>query len=141
MFLRLETGSEDFPTFEDNEWFDIRVCKGKDRLKQISYDTQHAAFSKAFKNCNIHSRQKTHAARGSGARYAEASGAAEDELRRHGRRWQQDAIQKHYLTGLPKGVMRTINGFPSQPGEFYLKRACAVPSESLQKRISPQVDY
>lgn len=138
-FHRFERNGEEFPSFEDNDWFEIKVCKGHDRMKEMSYDTQRRAITKAFKRCQIHSRHKTHAGRGSGARYAVSSGATEDQVRKHGR-WQQDALQKHYLTGLPKQVIRTMNGFPPEGHGFFLKRACVTPSEELQQKIFPQVE-
>ncbi|CDH60232.1 predicted protein [Lichtheimia corymbifera JMRC:FSU:9682] len=50
-------------------------------------------------------------------------------------------MQKHYLTGFPKRIIRTINGFPADGGQYYLQRACLFPSDSLQKKVVPQADY
>jgi hypothetical protein len=36
--------------------------------------------------------------------------------------------------------MRAIAGFPKEPGHYFLKRALAIPPQSLLKEVFPEVD-
>ncbi|KAG2191270.1 hypothetical protein INT47_004031 [Mucor saturninus] len=42
-----------------------------------------------------------------------------------------------YLTGLPRGIMRSLAGFPQQ-GTFFLPRNTTIPSENLQTKLFPE---
>ena len=132
--------SENFPTFDSNRWFDTKVCKGFHKTKKIHYVTQYRMITKAFNACNIHSKHKTHAGRGSGARQAEAAGVSEDNLKRHGR-WETGSMGTHYLKNFPFRAIRSLSGFPIDGGQFFLERAVVTPSESLQQKVFPSVEH
>lgn len=87
----------------------------------------------------ITSKAKTHVSRGSGARMAELAGAEETEIRRLGH-WNNQAMVGCYLPAIPRGVMRTMAGFPKSGGGYYLKRDGLKPPENLQKKVFPFVD-
>lgn len=141
-FWRWHIDAEPFPSFERSaDWFNYKVLfTSVDPKKEMAYTTHLEPISKAFKKCNIISSKKTHAARGSSARMADLNGAAESDIRRQGH-WNNTSMNGAYLTSLPRGVMRTMAGFPSTEGHFYLSRAQILPSESLQRKVFPSVDH
>ncbi|ETO58930.1 hypothetical protein F444_22691 [Phytophthora nicotianae P1976] len=84
------------------KWYDIKVLKsGKDAATAMTYRTHYDATVKAFTALGMHSKAKTHAARGSGARMAKVAGATESQIRRLGR-WNTSAMEGCYLSALPR---------------------------------------
>jgi hypothetical protein len=69
---------------------------------------------------------------------AELAGAEENEIRRLGH-WNNQAMVGCYLPSIPRGVIRTMAGFPSTAGGLGL-RDCLKPPESLEKKVFPFVD-
>ncbi|KAJ8539100.1 hypothetical protein ON010_g12770 [Phytophthora cinnamomi] len=60
------------------KWYDMKVMNfHKDPTKAMTYRSHYDATVKAFAALGMHSKAKTHAARGSGARMAELAGATE----------------------------------------------------------------
>jgi len=112
---------------------------GRFPTKEITYNAQLAAVNRAFEACHVQSKKKTHAGRGSGARYAEENGAEIDDVRRHGR-WSNDVMETWYLTALPRGAIRVMAGFPADRGQYWLPRSSVDPPEALTARIFPEVD-
>lgn len=115
------------------------MCKGRNRLADISYHTQYNSITSAFDACGIQSRKKTHSGRGSGAREAEQVGADGDQLRRLGR-WNTDSMNNNYLTHFPRVPIRLLNGFKPEHGRFWIKRGLIVPPASLQSKVFPGAD-
>ena len=120
-------------------WYNIRLIKGKDRRKDISYAAQLDGVKKVFKACSIDSTVWTHVNRGSAAKLAEAAGASEAQLRRAGC-WNGAKMEGSYLTTLPKKAMRALAGFGSKTGVYWLPRASIDPSAALQRLVFPEVE-
>jgi hypothetical protein len=140
-FYRWHITNEGFPCFTTNKhWFDLKIAKGVQTNRPLTYSSQLNAINRAFKACHISSSKKTHAGRGSGARHAEIDGATEDQLRRHGR-WNMQSMEACYLNSLPRKSIRIINGFPEEKGHYWLPRSDICPPESLQKKIFPKAEH
>lgn len=137
-FGRFHLECEPFPNFEHSmNWFDTHILKHKSDPKvEWTYHSHLQAIDKAFKACRITSSKKTHVNRGAAARMADLQGVDESDIRRMGR-WNNSAMNGAYLTGLPRGIMRSLAGFPQQ-GTFYLPRATVTPPESLQAKVFPE---
>jgi hypothetical protein len=70
----------------------------------------------------------------------EMKGVSEDQIRRLGH-WQAGAMEKHYLSALPRIAMRVMAGSKShESGRMFLKRDLLEPPEQLQKMIFPLLD-
>ncbi|SAL96384.1 hypothetical protein [Absidia glauca] len=66
-------------------------------------------------------------------------GANEDQIRRQ-RRWNNTTMNGAYLTSLPREMMRSMAGFPTNDRSFYLVRAALDPPTSLCKKLFPAID-
>jgi hypothetical protein len=141
LFYRFHVENEPFPDFTLNEnWFNIKLVKARDRMKPIAPTTQSDSVTRIFDACNISSKKKTHASRGSSARSAEQNGMDAELIRQMGG-WLKGAMEKSYLNTLPYSAIRVMNGFHREKGSFYLPRALVTPPDSLQKRIFPSVEH
>lgn len=80
----------------------------------------------------------THIKRTSSCVIAEAGGASEASIRRGGR-WNNEKTESCYLTALPREVVRSLAGFNSQGGEFFLPRAEVKITDRLKEQVFPQV--
>ncbi|CEP20070.1 hypothetical protein [Parasitella parasitica] len=89
--------------------------------------------------CKFQSSKATHIFRGAGARMAELWGVDESEIRRNGQ-WNSTSMNRSYLTGLPRRLMRQLAGFPREEGHFYLPRGTLEPPEDLKKKFFPDVE-
>lgn len=141
LFWRWQVEGEPFPDFKSSEtWYPVKLLKtGKDPTKEMSYKVHRDAIASALQHIGLRSRAKTHVGRGSGARMADLGGASEAQIRRLGR-WNNQAMEKCYLTSLPREAMRTLAGFEPCRGSFYLARASVEPPVSLQHLIFPAVE-
>jgi hypothetical protein len=112
LFWRWHVDGEEFPNFTSSErWYPIKVLKsGADGTKPMSYKTHNEAILAALKHIGVRSKAKNHVGRGSGSRMADLGGASESQIRRLGR-WNNQAMEKCYLTSLPREAMRTLAGF------------------------------
>jgi hypothetical protein len=63
-----------------------------------------------LQKANVTSKAKTHISRGCSARMAELQGLDEDQIRRLGH-WASGAMERHYLSALPRKGMRVMSGF------------------------------
>jgi len=70
---------------------------------------------------------------------AELAGASEAQIRKLGR-WNNQAMEKCYLTTLPLQAMRVLAGFQGEKGHFYLPRMTLSPPAALQSMIFPEAD-
>jgi hypothetical protein len=132
---------EPFPDFTTSEqWYPVKLFKtGKDPTKEMSYKVHRDDIASALDHIGLRSRAKTHVGRGSGARMADLGGASEAQIRRLGR-WNNQAMEKCYLTSLPREAMRALAGFePSRDG-FFLDRASVEPPDTLQQLVFPAVE-
>jgi hypothetical protein len=105
----------------------------------MSYKVHRDAIAGALEHIGLRSRAKTHVGRGSGARMADIGGASEAQIRRLGR-WNNQAMEKCYLTSLPREAMRTLAGFEPTRGTYFLVRACTEPPLPLQQKIFPSLE-
>ena len=89
----------------------------------------------------VESDHSTHITRGCASRMAELIGVPEDQIRRLGH-WQAGAMEKHYLSALPRLGMRAMAGVKNfhTPGNYFLKRDCLEPPESLKRKVFPKLD-
>jgi hypothetical protein len=142
LFCRFHIDNEEFPDFSSsNSWYDTFLLRNDTNPNQeLSYRAHNAFISECMRECNIATKSKTHATRGSGARLADLGGASDSQIRRLGR-WNTSAMEGCYLSQLPREAMRVLAGFPSSPGSFFLKRAQVNPAEELQSLVFPQVEH
>ncbi|KAG2192821.1 hypothetical protein INT47_005861 [Mucor saturninus] len=139
--------------------FIIKLFKSSDydTTKVWAYASHRDAVTRGLEGGQIFSKRKTHINRGSAARMTDLAGVNEDQIRRLGR-WNNTTLNRTYLTGLPREVMRVMAGFTvqqgslktflsfsikltiSKSGQFYLPRAGVDPPESLCKMIFPDLD-
>src|ERR1700724_3914985 len=75
-----------------------------------------------------------------GARQANAAGASEDSIRRHGR-WATDRMTSAYLSPLSLEPVRLLAGFKKERGSYYLERQVLSPPEELCTQVFPEVDH
>ena len=95
---------------------------------------------KMLKDAGVVSDHKSHVTRGCASRIAELKGISEDQIRRLGH-WQAGAMERHYLSALPRQGMRGMAGCRSlEPGRYFLKRSLTTPSDELQRQIFPQLE-
>lgn len=143
LFCRWHVRGELFPSFNTNkDWYRHKLIKtcGSESTAELSYPAHLAAISTAFKEVGLHSKAKTHAMRGSGARMAESLGTSEASIQRLGR-WNSNALSKKYLTNIPREALRTLAGFTREAGQFYLPRAVVYPCTELRRKVFPWVDH
>jgi hypothetical protein len=81
----------------------------------------------------------THVMQGSATRIASLLGASYDSIRQAGR-WQMNAMDLSYLTGLPIEVMQVHAGFSRDGGNLFLPRAQLEPPATLSQKVFPDVD-
>ncbi|ETI55557.1 hypothetical protein F443_01771 [Phytophthora nicotianae P1569] len=141
LFWRWHVDGEAFPDFTSSDrWYPLKLLKtGKDPKKTMSYKVHREAITAALNHVGIRSKAKTHVGRGSGSRMADLGGASESQIRRLGR-WNTQAMEKCYLTSLPREAMRTLAGFEPSRGNFFVARASVEPPRVLQSMIFPQVE-
>lgn len=140
LFHRFHVQGEQFPDFSSNRnWFNIKLARGREAEKGVSYNTQLASVNKAFTEVGINSKKKTYSGRQAGAREAEMAGLSLDHIRRVGR-WNAESMENNYLTCLPRTAIRVIHGFPEERGCFWLPRALVDPPVSLKNMIFPDVE-
>lgn len=71
---------------------------------------------------------------------AELAGVSEDQIRRLGH-WQAGAMERHYLSALPRKGMRAMAGVGStKAGRYFLKREAIQPPDCLTRKIFPGID-
>ena len=140
-FYRWHRGGEDFPDFTSRRhWYDTFLLKGRDRHREITYDTQLEWIKRAFIAIGVAMTKKTHAGRGQGAREAETRGATEFDIRRAGR-WNSDTMSNAYLSSFPRTAIKALAGFNVNfQANYYLPRAKEEPSDALASRVWPQLD-
>ncbi len=119
--------------------FGVEKLEEIPKLKSIGTSAQYDAYRRAFEAVGIKSRKKTHAPRGVAARKLADAGVEYDVIRQMGR-WSGDVMMNHYLTGLPWGAIRSIAGFPTIAGSFFLPRAALEPPPELLLKVFPQVE-
>lgn len=85
-------------------------------------ESTHSRFINKMLHCaGISSKASTHIARGCASRMAELAGVSEDQIRRLGH-WQAGAMERHYLSALPRKGMRAMAGVGStKVGEIFFK--------------------
>lgn len=141
LFYRWHRGGESFPDFTSRRhWYDTFLLKGKDKSREIMYDTQLGWTKRAFSFIGVAMTKKTHAGRGQGAREAETRGATEFDIRRAGR-WNSDTMSNAYLSSFPRSAIKALAGFDVNfQANYYLPRAKEEPSEGLTSQVWPQLD-
>lgn len=140
-FSMFQVDCKPFPDFTRSEnWYLTKLLQTNgDCTKEWSYAAHHHAMEKALKACNISSSKVTHMARGAGARMCDLGGVDESMIKRLGR-WNADCMSSSYVTGLPRQAMRSLGGYGTQQGSFYLPRSALEPPAELQAKVFPKVD-
>lgn len=140
-FSMFHVDCKPFPDFTRSEnWYFTKLLQtSEDCTKEWSYAAHHHAMEKALKACNIGSSKVTHMARGAGAHICDLGGVDEAMIKRLGR-WNADCMTSSYVTGLPRQAMRSLGGYGTQQGTFYLPRSALEPPLELQAKMFPQVD-
>ncbi|GAA5919811.1 hypothetical protein JCM5296_002035, partial [Sporobolomyces johnsonii] len=129
-----------FPSFAaSRDWFDLKVLlSSAGPTEAVEYGTFLAAVNKELKALGLETKAKTHIFRGSGSRMADLGGAAKADIRQAGR-WNVDAVDRCYLTGLAREVIRVQAGFESRKGTYFLRRDIDPPAE-LERQVFPEAD-
>ena len=95
------------------------LCKRNDLSQEITYDTQRNAVLTALKAAGVRTIQATRINRRAGAQTAEPNGASPAEIARAGG-WATCVMENVYLTNFSLPAMRSLAGFRSEGGTFYL---------------------
>ncbi|SAM01218.1 hypothetical protein [Absidia glauca] len=109
------------------------------QAREGSYSSHRESIGKILSSPGIRSNKKTHINCGSSACMAGIVYASEDQIRRQGR-WSNTTMNGPYLTSLPREMMRSMAGFPTNGRSFYLARAVLGPPTSLCKKLFPAID-
>ncbi|RLN78429.1 hypothetical protein BBJ28_00026159 [Nothophytophthora sp. Chile5] len=129
-----------FPSFKSpRDWYNLYFLSASAPDRSMAYTTQAKHIKRALISVGIQSSKVTHITRGSAARHAEAAGVSEDQIRRTGH-WNEDVLQRYYLSKLARETIRVLAGFAKEIGGYWIPRAAILPSESLQQAIFPEVD-
>jgi hypothetical protein len=119
------------------DWFDLKLLRSdKDPTVAIKYDSFLSAVRNRLEAIGLNTRAQTHIFRGFGARMADLGGASHDQIRSHGR-WNNEAVDRCYLTGLARETLRVHAGFDAKGGGFWIKRDLPVPEE-LTNQVFPE---
>jgi hypothetical protein len=106
----------------------------------ISYQSHYNSVRKCFHALGFKFASATHCPRQAGAIAAETAGVNEASIRRQGR-WNQQAMEGCYLTGIPVACVRGMAGFDPNYPSFFLERNIIQPPTSLQKKVYPELDF
>lgn len=113
LFQLYHVENQPFPDFTTSRhWYFTKLLQSdaRDPTKAWSYSSHYYAMETAMKACNMYSTEKTHMARGAGARMCDLAGVSDSNTRRLGR-WNSDSMSSAYVTGIPREAMRTMGGF------------------------------
>ncbi|GAA5970603.1 hypothetical protein JCM11641_007367 [Rhodosporidiobolus odoratus] len=153
-----------FPSFATSEdWFTLKLLfSGTNPFDPVLYKTFNASVHRANKATKLPTKAPsltssegagqgwrtkatklptkavTHVFRGSGSRMADLGGAAKADIGQAGR-WNVDAVDRCYLTGLAREVIRVHAGFDARGGMYFLRRDIEVPEELL-RQVFPEAD-
>jgi hypothetical protein len=153
---------EPFPDFSSSSlWFDLKVPLFRKSRVSVSYKVLNKLFhsyhkkdpakswcesshirlvKRMLEEAGVVSDAKTHVARGSGCRMIEMAGVSEDQIRRLGH-WASGAMERHYLSALPRKGMRAMAGMrTTKSGSHYVERSLLEPPEALQIQVFPLVE-
>jgi hypothetical protein len=121
LFCRFHVSLEPFPSLWGNaDRFNLKLFSGRDvSLVNISYVTQRGSVKKIIEKVGFTTSSTTHIGRKSGAMKPSLASVPKDEIQRAGG-WNQDALSKQYLQGLPQQALRGMAGFPNGKGTFFL---------------------
>lgn len=97
------------------------------------------AVQSALRDSGITSTSVTHFFRKAGARLADVSGVAENQIRRLGN-WNNNAMEGSYTTGVPREAIRAMAGFPPDRREYFIARNTLQPPEELLRMVFPQIE-
>lgn len=119
----------------------IKLFASRDPTSSWCESTHISQVKAMLRKAGIASDAQTHVTRGSGCRMIEIAGVPEDQIRRLGH-WASGAMEKYYLSALPRDGMRAVAGIANfrEKRRHYIERALVEPPESLQIQIFPQVE-
>jgi hypothetical protein len=107
-FWRWHVAGEPAPTFRHRQdWYNIKVLVGSDRMQELSYRTQLEETWRVFGAVGLAAEKKTHLPRRAGAQEAETHGTSLTQISQAGR-WNTSVLCKAYLTHLPRQFMRIV---------------------------------
>ncbi|SAL97220.1 hypothetical protein [Absidia glauca] len=104
-----------------------------------SYSSLRESIDKTLSSPGIMPNNKAHINCGSSARMAGIVCANEDHTRHQGR-WNNTTMNGAYLTNLPRGLVRSMAGFPINSRSFYFSHAALDPPTKLCKKLFPAID-
>jgi hypothetical protein len=111
--------------------FEIKI-KPPLQAQEWSYSSHRQSIGKVLSSPNIKSSKKAHINCVSSARIMGIVCANEDQIRRQGR-WNNTTMNGSYLSSLPREMLRSIAGFPTNGRLFYLARAALdIPFGNIQ---------
>ncbi|KAK4217014.1 hypothetical protein QBC37DRAFT_415804 [Rhypophila decipiens] len=140
LFWRWHIAGEPAPTFRHRQdWYNIKVLIGSDRMQELSYRTQLEETWRVFGAVGLTAEKKTHLPRRAGAQEAETHGTTLTQISQAGR-WNTSILCKAYLTHLPRQFMRIVAGFSGTAGDYFLTRAVHEPPDTLQKQLWPWIE-
>ncbi|KAM7186580.1 Transcriptional activator of glycolytic enzymes domain containing protein [Rhypophila sp. PSN 637] len=124
---------------DDEDWYNIKVLVGSDRMQELSYRTQLEETWRVFGAVGLTAEKKTHLPRRAGAQEAETHGTSLTQISQAGR-WNASVLCKAYLTHLPRQFMRIVAGFSGTAGDYFLTRAVHEPPAALQRQLWPWIE-
>jgi len=140
LFWRWHIAGEPAPTFRHRQdWYNIKVLVGSDRMQELSYHTQLEETWRVFGAVGLTAEKKTHLPRRAGAQEAETYGTSLTQISQAGR-WNSSVLCKAYLTHLPRQFMRIVAGFSGTAGDYFLTRAVHEPPAALQRQLWPWIE-
>lgn len=140
LFWRWHIAGELAPTFRHRQdWYNIKVLVGSDRMQELSYRTQLEETWRVFGAVGLTAEKKTHLPRRAGAQEAETHGTSLTQISQAGR-WNASVLCKAYLTHLPRQFMRIVAGFSGTAGDYFLTRAVHEPPVALQRQLWPWIE-
>jgi hypothetical protein len=140
-FYRFNIAMEPLPNVSNNaDWHGIKLApKSRHAPRcQVSYEVQRKSISDALRAANIHSKWKTHIGRHGGATIARLTGLTYDDIRALGR-WNQGAMENHYIPSIPLEAMIALAGFTRNESYFVRRADVPVPIE-LSSAMFPGLD-
>ena len=140
LFERFHISNEPFPSFGTNaDWFDIKLLRGRDKTRSITYETHRRAYAQAFDQMGMIFNKVTHLNRNEGRKELERHCVDSSQTKRHGL-WGTDTCDGVYGSPIAVEAMRAFSGHAPKEKVYYLKRAVLVPDADLQKMVFPEVD-
>lgn len=140
LFERFHVDNEPFPDMTTSAtWYDTKFIRGRDKTKEISYDTHKKSYKSVFDELGLTFNKSTHINRQQGVRDLESVDVDISQTRRHGR-WGTDSCEGIYAAPLAREAMRAFSGHPAKQRLYYIPRSIENPPVFLEKKNFPEAD-